>query len=70
MPADRDFYVEKANYCTLMSQRSLDSQMRDNWLRLATQWLSFASTGSLLAIGYPDSLADNESQAELRPAAR
>src|SRR5690349_1262880 len=42
-----NIYIDKADYCTLMSQQSRDDEARDNWLWLATQWLSLATNGSI-----------------------
>jgi len=63
-----NIYIEKANYCTLMSQQSRDGESRDNWLWLATQWLSLATTGSIYPFDKPES-RNGDAAASLTEAA-
>ena len=55
MAAPGNMYIDKADYCTLMSQQSRDNESRDNWLWLATQWLSLATNGSIFPFDRPES---------------
>ena len=42
MTSRREFYVAKANYCTMMAQQLAEDERQNNWLALATEWLSLA----------------------------
>jgi hypothetical protein len=66
MAANGNIYIEKANFCTRMSHQSRDGESRDNWLWLATQWLSLATTGSIFP--FDREPASDDPSAELQSA--